>query len=994
MGRAILGYVWSRAGRIGSFGCERAERAPRGSAALLLATAVAVGLATAGLPRAANAAGSVILDPCLLDTLTVDRSLGNTPYSISSGTVSHACETVGDTTDGELDQTGGTNTVTYSPLTLGAQSGSQGLYELTGGTLNVGSIVTGAGIGNLEIAGGTLNFATSLSVDQLTVGGVTYSAVPGSAGSLSVGAGQTVSALTVSDGAVSGEPGSITMNSGSSLTTQELDLGLVAGSSGTFTLNGGNLSTIGIIVGRSGTAVFDQTGGTNSISNVLDLGKLSGGSGTYQLSAGALTAASESIGAGSFIQSGGTNKASVELTLGGLSNDVGIYTLDGGTLTVGGDIATGPGAGFLVLDGGTLSMAPGYSIGVTALFLGRASGTHGSYTQRYGNVDVAGSLFLGQLAGANGTYTLQGGSLAVGGDIFTGAGTGTLNLDGGTFSFGNLLQVTTLNVGSSALANVGFSLSAGKDVSATNLDVGLDGVGSFQQDGGSVDATNLTIAAHPGSAGSYALHGGTLTAGSLTNNGAFDFSGGTLALSGAFANNGTYDQAGGILTLPGGAAHANAGTMDLDAASQLRVLGAFTNRGSLDLGGAQASGTALLDNTASGTLQGPGTISSPFANEGVVLDGPGTLRVAQAFQNSGSIELGSATSILRGGAISNSGKLQGIGVVTNDLTNSGGVEALGGTLTLSGAVTNGPTGLLTTGGGSELLLTQGLAQNQGVIDLAGGTFDTNGQGLANAGQISGFGTLRSGGLTNAAQMLLGNGPVTVNGPVVNQAGGRIEVANGSSVFTGAVDNLGTFKSTNASVAFAGGFTNGGVYISDPSTQSFGALMIDPTGYLMGGAGDVFRVSSSFTNHSQQNTQWNTDAASLVFDGGTTEAVLLAGLDEGATRSGYHQNFSWGSVELANGTGLDITNAKGTAAWYVGAFTLDGGLSQLASITSGVNIYYDPTNGANSYLGGKTYALQGGGFLMAAVPEPSVALLLVTGLIGLAFRRRRTLRVQA
>jgi len=53
--------------------------------------------------------------------------------------------------------------------------------------------------------------------------------------------------------------------------------------------------------------------------------------------------------------------------------------------------------------------------------------------------------------------------------------------------------------------------------------------------------------------------------------------------------------------------------------------------------------------------------------------------------------------------------------------------------------------------------------------------------------------------------------------------------------------------------------------------------------------------------------------------------------------------------------------------------------------------YDPELSDNVWLGGKTYGLGGSGLLspLAAVPEPTSALLLVAGLEVLGWRLRRT-----
>ena len=77
--------------------------------------------------------------------------------------------------------------------------------------------------------------------------------------------------------------------------------------------------------------------------------------------------------------------------------------------------------------------------------------------------------------------------------------------------------------------------------------------------------------------------------------------------------------------------------------------------------------------------------------------------------------------------------------------------------------------------------------------------------------------------------------------------------------------------------------------------------------------------------------------------------------------------------------------------YVTVLQLDGGLSQIGSITgNGADIYYDPSNGANAYLGDQSYALAGGGEI-EAVPEPGTLSLLSLGMLagfGLLGRRKK------
>src|SRR5205085_7186598 len=119
-----------------------------------------------------------------------------------------------------------------------------------------------------------------------------------------------------------------------------------------------------------------------------------------------------------------------------------------------------------------------------------------------------------------------------------------------------------------------------------------------------------------------------------------------------------------------------------------------------------------LVNGAGGTLNGPGSIKNAFSNPaGTIAVAGGTLNVQQAFSNAGHVALSAINANLSGGAITNTGTIDGNGTIGNDVTNTGTIEASGGTLTLNGALTNNAAGFLVASTGTKLLVNTGLANN-------------------------------------------------------------------------------------------------------------------------------------------------------------------------------------------------------------------------------------------------------------------------------------------
>ena len=197
----------------------------------------------------------------LADGLVVDDATYTVDSDLSFDTL---C--IGKTSTGTLNQTGGNLTVP-GILFLGYDSGSSGIYNLSGGTLSAGFGFVGyRGVGVFNQSGG--------------INRISYN----------------------------------------------LQLGFSAGSSGTYNLSGGSLFTSTLYVGKDGSGIFNQSGGSTTIEKLssvsgLYLGYYSGRSGTYNLSGGSLSAPAGTIGVlvggvGIFNQSGGTNTIFNELIVG------------------------------------------------------------------------------------------------------------------------------------------------------------------------------------------------------------------------------------------------------------------------------------------------------------------------------------------------------------------------------------------------------------------------------------------------------------------------------------------------------------------------------------------------------------------------------------------------------------------------------------------------------------------------------------------------------
>jgi fibronectin-binding autotransporter adhesin len=930
-------------------------------------------------------------------TLHIGESAGSSGSYNLSGTGSLTVtedEVIGVFGAGSFTQSGGTNTVGSQTHTtffhLGKSSGSSGSYQLSGGSLVVYSIEE-FGIGGPATfiqSGGTHTVGTPARLSAMTVGLYTASTYSLSGtGILTINGYERIGYL--------GGNASFTQSGGTHTigtpTTNGSDLYLASDKSsaaGSFALSGGDLVVNGRLqIGSQGVGAFTQTGGTNTVGTpFFGRGMVVGSSaaGSYALSGTSSLSVIgfETVQHGTFTQSGGTH------TVSGIESISyfweASYTLSGGSHTIGTPSAN------------------------SELRIAEFSGGTGTYSlSGDGNLLVYGTEFMGFRSGAIGIFNQSGGIHIVTGGVFVGGstsalGTGTLNISGGTANAGSL---KIWDSGAAAPSGTRVNLSGGT-LSVGALDITANPA-RFNWTGGTLDFKNGVLVDVGGPLGAAVnLNAGmalTTSGGTLTNNGTITLAGGAVGGSGPMVNygviggngsvagSGNFSNLGqltpqGILTIGGTGINSNSGQIDVAAGNTLRLSGTpLQNTGTIRVAGGIIGGTSGINNQIGGTITGKGIITAQLGDStGQIAVDDGTLNIVNSFSNFGVVQVAGIGASLSGGTINNHGIIQGFGTIGNPILNfDGSVEPAGGTLILSSYI-GGNLALEGASSGNKLIFTQGLAVHPGIMSLTGGTIDNNGHVMSNTGQISGYGTIRSGGLTNNGAITFAGGTTTVNGSVVNAAGKKIEVRYAPAVFTGNFINNGIFKSTGAQVTFTGIYTENGQFISDPAENYFTDVVIGAGGAWSGGAGDRFVVGGDLMNRSTMREVWETSAAELSFAGGGAHTYAAAGSDLGISFDGYEDNFAWGKLVLG---AADKLSVEGEAI-YVGVLDLKGGVGQISSISGGGIVYYDLREPGNAYLGGKSYALAGGGMIVA-VPEPACAALLVVaaGML-MAGRRRR------
>ena len=914
--------------------------------------------------------------------------------------------TVGSTGTGTLN-IAASSAVAAQTLYIGEQFGSIGTVNLKAADARL-SVVEDLRVG---IAGeGTLNIllGAQASSKQAFIGGNF-----GSQGTVLVDG--PASKLTLSGDMVvgAGSTGTVTVQNGGTLTSANAFIGKALGGDGLVLLSGTGsswVSTGKLSIGEAGVGSLRVEAGAK-LSNVgATLGNLDGSAGTAKV-----TGANSSWLLSGDLQIGKLGEGSLFIEQGGLvSNQHSFVGLagDAGTSRV---LVTGANArwqssGDLTLQSGSLEIAAGGAVSAQNARLG-GTGAASVLVNLGGTgskLTVTSNLWIGGDAGTATVNLGTGATVNSGNQLIVGKG-GVLNLNGGTLNTGWSTNAGQVNWNSGTVNFLGavtsgdgildhsVGLGQGRNMTVNGALTVLAG-DNLSLNGGQVQTLSLNVLGDL-AVGSFSQL--SVGAGGMNNSGAVQLAGGKISSAGAivsssylggygviagaggFSNTGLLQQSGGSLELATTGANLNTGNWDLLSGRGLVLSGStLNNAGVMTLNGDTISGSGGLVNLAAGTISGRGAITTGFSNAGRLVVDSGSLRVDRdSFENSGLILMGSATATLSGGVIYNQGRIQGSGQINNGIDNTGTVMALGSgaTLVLASGFGNNSGGTLVANSGATLLL-RSFGRNLGKMQLAGGTIDTDGHGFNNevGGVISGFGTLRSGTVSNYGQIQLSGGASTVYADIVSASGSKIILSGQSNnTFFGNVD-----IQRGAELRFSTG-----------SFTTFFGNVAQRTGSLFKGSGTKLYEGTLSVGASpglgidEGSVEFGDSSTYLAEIGGITACTLACDSNDALKNSSFDKYVVNGSLSLA-GT-LKLVSWNGFVAKAGQHFDLlDWGSlnGQFDSIdASGFKL------AAGSQLDfSRLYTTGEVLVTTSAVPEPATTALWLAGLglLGRVARRRR------
>lgn len=844
---------------------------------------------------------------------------------------------------------------TASLQTIGAITGSvtTGTQTLTVGSSSTGGITLGS------ISDGTAGGNVALTVNSSGAGVVTLSGTNTYTGTTIISAGTLSIASSITNGAAVLGTGGITLSQGATLAfnptsngTQALTNAItLSGGAGTANIklagNDKNLFLSGNVTGQAGVAqtlaiTEGSSVGAGDRQNIRFSGIIADGAsgGTLGLSidfAGASTASTQNA----FVNLTGQNTFTGNLTVTNSKSLAG-GTPAGAWVTIGGERVNGgtltPGTGYLGGGdySGTISLSNGTSGLTTLSFLtsanqilrGAISGT-GSFRQ-----DGTGTLTLTSNSNSyTGTTTVTAGLLRVDGSLAAGSavtvsggalgGTGTVNgavtvsgtggVNLGNGAVGNLTLGSTLDITGSAGAN-NLSFDLGNTTNTTDKLI-VGGATSVTNAGAAVISLNqLGGAAGRNAAGTYTLIQGTTSMAAL---GQF-----ALATTNAFGQTFVLGVTGNNLELTTTQVTAQAGSAAAFWSGATSINWSDATNWKNALAGSALTTAPDYQSNVTFSATGAGNLTSN------VLDVDFDINSLNFNALTGGVTIG-GTKMLT---------IEGVTGVNGNAANNGINSAnTSGTNTISSKVGLASSQTWTVGTGGTLAVS-------GVVSDFGGGYALTKAGagtltLSGANTYSGGTVLSAGTIAISNATSLGSGAVSVTGNSrINAA--ALTYTNAISIASGTVLTLQAAGANGTTSTFSGDISGlGGITIAQPPAGSSTTINLSSTNNTFTGNLTLGTATlNDFTNFASigdggtiviGKATWRgvvayTGSANLTLNNRTltvgTGLGFASGLDGGGNPINIFENNGAGTVTFnAANMGVTTTSSNGFF-WFGGSNT--------------------------------------------------------------------------